>query len=185
MDLNKVRRKIEIETLYELLDRLNYYQILALSTDAAQAEIEPAFRNAAREMHPDRATRLGDKTLIRKVTTIYRTIGEAHKVLKDPDRRVVYDQELADGKLRISDDGESGGNDPEKAAKTEKGQKYWLLALQQWRDGDYNGCTMNIQFALNFEKDNEIFKEWLDRSKKKAQESDSKKEKNPYKLRLV
>ena len=43
---------------------------------------------------------------------------------------------------------------------------------------------MNIQFALNFERDNEVFKEWLEKAEKAAKEKSSKKEKNPYKLRF-
>jgi hypothetical protein len=44
---------------------------------------------------------------------------------------------------------------------------------------------MNIQFAMNFEKDNETFAEYLDKAKQKAQEQSKGKKKNPYKLRLV
>ena len=123
----------------------------------------------------------------RTANNIYRVISEAHKALSDPDKRAAYDQELSEGSLRLSDEGrkEGGSDDPAMAAKTEKGAKYWQLALQQWRDGDYQGCVMNIQFALTFEKGNETFEEYLDKAKRKAQEQSSEKKKNPYKLRLV
>lgn len=186
-DLKKIRQRVEIETIYELLDRLDYYQLLGLPRDAPQADVEPGYRSASRNYHPDRVARLGDKALSRRANTIYKTIGEANKVLKDPDKRATYDQELSEGNLRLSDEGrkEGGNDDPALAAKTEKGQKYWILALQQWRDGDYQGCVMNIQFALTFEKDNEIFAEYLDKAKQKAQAQSKDKKKNPYKLRLV
>ena len=186
-DLKKIRQRVEIETIYELLDKLDYYQLLGLARDSPQADIEPAFRAASRQYHPDRCARLGDKALTRRANQIYRTIGEANKTLKDPDIRATYDSELAEGNLRLSDEGrkEGGNDDPALAAKTEKGQKYWALALQQWRDGDYQGCVMNIQFAMNFEKDNETFAEYLDKAKQKAQEQSKGKKKNPYKLRLV
>ncbi len=186
-DLKKARQRIEIETLYELLERLDYYQLLLIPRDAAQADIEPAYRGASRAYHPDRCARLGDTALTRKANNIYRLISEAHKILQDPDKRSLYDQELSEGNLRLSEEGrkEGGSDDPALAAKTEKGAKYWQLALQQWRDGDYQGCVMNIQFALTFEKGNETFEEYLDKAKRKAQEQSSEKKKNPYKLRLV
>jgi len=185
-DLKKVRQRTEIETLYELIERLDYYQLLSVERDCPQADIEPAFREASRAYHPDKCARLGDKALTRKANNIYRLIGEANKFLQDPDKRALYDQELAEGNLRLSEEGrKEGSDDPALAAKTEKGAKYWALALQQWRDGDYQGCMMNIQFALTFEKGNEVLEEYLEKAKHKAHEQSSEKKKNPYKLRLV
>ncbi len=186
-DLKNARQRIEIETIYEFVERLDYYQLLNLTRGCPQAEIEPAYREASRAYHPDKCARLGDKALTRKANNIYRLIAEANKFLQDPDKRALYDQELSEGNLRLSEEGrkEGGSDDPALAAKTEKGTKYWTLALQQWRDGDYQGCVMNIQFALTFEKGNEVLEEYLEKAKHKAQEQSSEKKKNPYKLRLV
>mgnify|MGYP002631301871 CR=1 FL=1 len=188
---SKLRKAIEIEVIYDLLDELDYYQLLGLERDADPAEVEPAFRAQSRILHPDRLARLGDAQLTRQATAIYRTVNEAYRCLKEPESRVQYDQELAQGQIRISDSGRSDAKaageasaDPEKAARTEKGGKYWRLALQQWRDEDYQGCVMNIQFALNFEGDNEVFTEWLDKAQKAATDKAKTKEKNPYKLRF-
>ena len=62
-DLKKARRRIEIETVYELMERLDYYQLLGLDRKAHQSAVEPAFREASRNYHPDRCARLGDKSL--------------------------------------------------------------------------------------------------------------------------
>lgn len=188
---SKLRKAIEIEVIYDLLDELDYYQLLGLERDADPAGFEPAFRAQSRMLHPDRVARLGQASVTRQATTIYRTVNEAYRCLKEPESKAQYDQELAAGQLRISESGRSEAKaageanaDPDKAARTEKGGKYWRLALQQWRDEDYQGCVMNIQFALNFERDNEVFKEWLEKAEKAAKEKSSKKEKNPYKLRF-
>ena len=42
----------------------------------------------------------------------------------------------------------------------------------------------NIKFALQFEPDNEVFKEWMEKAKD-ADNKAIKKEKNPYKLRIL
>lgn len=185
------RMAIEIETIYEILDELNYYQLLGLRQESQQSAIEPGFRDQSRRLHPDRTKKLKDAELSRKATAIYRAVNEAYRTLKDPESRSAYDRELAAGNLRLSEGGraeaaavEGASNDPSTAARTEKGAKYWRMALQNWRDEDYKGCVMNIKFALNFEKDNDTFKDWLDKAEKAAKAKDAKTEKNPYKLRF-
>jgi curved DNA-binding protein CbpA len=187
----KLRQGYEIEALHELLDELDYYQLLGISADSGPEAIEPGFREWSRKLHPDRVGRLGNKSWTRKATAIYRVINEGYRVLRDPDTRTAYGKDLQAGRKRLSDTGKAdakassgASGDPAQAARTEKGGKYWRLALQNWRDADYNGCVMNIQFALSFEKDNETFQEWLDRAKAQAKSQNSKKKKNPYKLRF-
>ena len=46
------QRKLQLETLYEIVDELNYYEILGLSRLAHQSEIEPAFRAKTQQFHP-------------------------------------------------------------------------------------------------------------------------------------
>lgn len=185
----RLAKQIEVETVYELLDELDYYQLLLLSPEAPQGEVEGAFRTQSRSMHPDKVR--GDANTARKVTKIFRLINESYRVLKDPETRASYDAELALGNNRLSDAGRAdakaasdASQDPALAARTEKGGKFWRLALQAWRDENYQGCVMNIQFALNFEKDNEVMKDWLEKAQKAAKAQASKKEKNPYKLRF-
>lgn len=187
----RMRMAIEIETIYELIDELDYYQLLGLRQESQQAEVEPGFREQSRRLHPDRVKKQGDKELSRKATAIYRAVNEAYRTLKDPETRSAYDGELATGNLRLSDGGRAdaaaatdASNDPSSAARTEKGAKYWRMAQQNWRDEDYKGCVMNIKFALNFEKDNDTFKDWLDKAEKAAKAKDAKTQKNPYKLRF-
>ena len=59
------------------------------------------------------------------------------------------------------------------------------MALSDWEQKSYRACVMNIQFALNFEPGNDVFKEWLDKAKAARDEAESKMEKNPYKLRIM
>ncbi|MCP4808245.1 MAG: DnaJ domain-containing protein [Proteobacteria bacterium] len=185
----RLAKQIEVETIYEILDELSYYQLLGLAQDTQQSEVETGFRTQSRGLHPDKIR--GDANLTRKVTRIYRLINEAYRVLKDPETRAAYDAELTLGTNRLSDGGRAdakassdANKDPALAARTEKGGKFWRLALQAWRDENYQGCVMNIQFAMNFERDNEVMKDWLQKAQKAAKAQASKKEKNPYKLRF-
>ena len=189
----EARRRLlnEIEALHELIEDLDYYGVLLLDKDCAPHEIGDAYRTESRRLHPDRMSSLGDGEASKRANTIYRLVNEAYRVLKDPEQRGQYDLLLADGVIRMTDDARSGAsdqkraNDPVNAAKHPKSEKYWKMALSDWERKSFRACVMNIQFALNFEPDNDVFKEWLEKAKTARDEAESKMEKNPYKLRLM
>jgi molecular chaperone DnaJ len=63
----------------------DYYEVLGVPRDAADAEIKKAFRKLARELHPDVSSAPeADKD--------FREVAEAFEVLSDPDRRATYDR---------------------------------------------------------------------------------------------
>jgi curved DNA-binding protein CbpA len=182
---------VEIETLKELLDELDYYNVLQVDPLAPMDVIERAYRAEARRLHPDRFSRHPDREIKRSANKIYRIVLESWKTLSDPDAREAYDNELEEGRRRMSEEAKKAAEEaaaraanPIHAAQTEKGLKFWRMALRNWRDKEYSGCKMNIQFALNYEPDNEVFKEWLEKAGSAAAE-DANENRNPYKLRIV
>lgn len=181
----------EIEALHELVDDLDYYGVLLVDRDCAPHEIGDAYRRESRRLHPDRMSSLENAAATKRANVIYRLVNEAYRVLKDREQRGQYDLLLEDGVIRMTDDARSGANDqkrandPSNAAKHPKAEKYWAMALSDWEQKSYRACVMNIQFALNFEPGNEVFKEWLAKAKAARDEAESKREKNPYKLRLM
>lgn len=63
----------------------DYYKTLGLSRDATDAEIKKAYRKLARKFHPDVCKDAdGEKK--------FKEIGEAYEVLKDPEKKAMYDQ---------------------------------------------------------------------------------------------
>lgn len=185
------RFAVEIETLAELLPELDDYRILLVDKNADQEAVGEAFRRESRRLHPDRSATLSDEVVKDKANDVYRLINEAWRVLKDPEGRARYDLLLADGVLRMTDDAKAGAasdkraGDPESAVTHPKAEKYWKMALRDFNDGQFKSCVMNIQFALNFEPGNEVMKEYLEKATKSRDEEESKKEKNPYKLRIM
>lgn len=64
----------------------DYYEILSISKEAGETEIKRAYRNLAKQYHPD--LNPGDKEAEEK----FKEASEAYEVLKDPQKRATYDQ---------------------------------------------------------------------------------------------
>ncbi|HEY9744665.1 MAG TPA: DnaJ C-terminal domain-containing protein [Oculatellaceae cyanobacterium] len=60
----------------------DYYSILGVPRNATEKEIRSAYRKLARQYHPDVNPNAGDK---------FKDINEAYEVLKDPEKRRMYD----------------------------------------------------------------------------------------------
>ncbi len=67
----------------------DYYAVLGVPRDAAEAEIKKAYRKLAMEFHPDRHAHERDKE---KAEVKFKEITEAYEVLRDADKRAAYDR---------------------------------------------------------------------------------------------
>ena len=63
-----------------------YYDVLGVQRGARDSEVKAAFRNLAKECHPDRCN--GDPN----AETRFKELNEAYEALKDPQRRAAYDR---------------------------------------------------------------------------------------------
>jgi curved DNA-binding protein len=63
----------------------DYYQILGVERGVGQDEIKRAYRRLARKYHPDVSSESDAEQK-------FKELGEAYEVLKDPEKRVAYDQ---------------------------------------------------------------------------------------------
>ena len=74
------------------LEYKDYYSTLGVTKDATAAEIKKTYRKQAAKFHPDRNP--GNKRAEKK----FKEIGEAYEVLKDPEKRKLYDRVGSDWK---------------------------------------------------------------------------------------
>ena len=78
---------------------LDYYQILEIDRTATQEEISVSYRKAAMKYHPDRNN--GDEEAVAK----FKLAAEAYEVLKDPEKREIYDRYGKEGLNRAGGGG--------------------------------------------------------------------------------
>lgn len=69
----------------------DYYEVLGVSRDVSESELKKAFRNLARELHPD--VNDHDPAAEEK----FKEAAEAYEVLSDPEKRQTYDAYGMDG----------------------------------------------------------------------------------------
>lgn len=181
-----LRTRIEVETLHEILDEVDFYALLQVPRTAGQAEIEGAFARESRRFHPDAYFGVRDPHFLRKITAIYRKASEAYSVLKDPELKSRYDGKLGIGdpgtsKEALEQEAEESSADQGEVCQTRQGRRYYELAMTAKRNGDYNGMAMNLHFALSFERGNAVIEEQLAEAKAVLEE---KKAKQAFKVRL-
>lgn len=68
-----------------MTDYKDYYKVMGLSRDADPKDIKTAYRKLARKYHPDLNKQAGAEEK-------FKELGEAYEVLKDPEKRKIYDQ---------------------------------------------------------------------------------------------
>lgn len=81
----------------------DYYGLLEIDKKASDKEIEKAYKKAALKWHPDR-----NLDNVEHATGMFKCISEAYDVLRDPEKRAIYDQVGAKGLKERMQNG--GGN---------------------------------------------------------------------------
>src|SRR2546421_2874261 len=82
--------EIEAAALAQVLDELDYFQILKIGQTAGPSEIKSAYYRESRAYHPDRFYQLPNADLKESIGRIYKRINEAYVCLRDDVKRPKY-----------------------------------------------------------------------------------------------
>ncbi len=159
--MSDVLAPTEILALANILDELDYYQVLHIDPGASAAQVRQAFHASSRAFHPD-ANRHLDREHREAITKIARRITEAYTVLRDAKRRRAYDEGRGTGQRRMQiAEAEARAEQTATAeleGATPNGRRYSALARQDLARGDLAAALRNLQTAATFEPGNSHFK---------------------------
>src|SRR5881394_624996 len=82
--------QIEAQALAQVLDELDYFQVLKIGQNASPPEIKAAYYRESRAYHPDRFSTLPQSELKDNIGKIYKRINEAYVCLRDDTKRTKY-----------------------------------------------------------------------------------------------
>jgi DnaJ-domain-containing protein 1 len=110
---------VTAETLEETLARFSsasLYEILSVAPEATVDEIQNAYHEQAKQLHPDRFQSAEFSDVVRKnAERIFTLINEAYRTLRSPVFRTEYDQQRLAGKQKTVDQ-KTGVEKPAEAA---------------------------------------------------------------------
>jgi DnaJ-class molecular chaperone len=175
----------EAETLAQLLDQLDYFQVLKLEQNATPPQIKEAFHRESRAFHPDRYNALPASPLKENVNRIYKRVTEAYVILRDDVARHKYLTDINGpdraNKLRFTPADEQEAREGQKKAHAEqigttvKGRQLYQQALKDLEQAKPEAALRNLKMALTFEPGNQLFKDKLAELDLAAREAAKKK----------
>ncbi len=162
---------IEVETLAQALDQLDYFGVLKIPQNATPADIKAAYYRESRAYHPDRFAAYPDAALRALVSRIYRRVNEAYTVLRDERKRAKYVQDVGGPermqKLRFTEADEVQVKEEQKKkieeqlGLTPNGRKFYAAALIEVQAQRWDAAARALKSALMYEPANGKFKEQL------------------------
>jgi len=162
----------ELRALANIVEDLDYYQLLEVEPGATAVEVRNAYHALARRFHPDRLRMHGPEITF-AAERIAKRVSEAYAVLRDPRRRRVYDQKLAGGagerRLALVEGSAQGDRQvtEQRQGRTPNSRRYITLANEALAREDWKAAQQSLRMALTFESDNAWVKEKLAELKRK------------------
>jgi curved DNA-binding protein CbpA len=151
----------------EALDQADYLALLDLpdSGDASDEQLRDAFHLFAERFHPD-AYQGAPDDVREAATSVFRRGAEAYRVLRDPELRKRYLEQLAGGALRLTPEEIARAprvkpTSAKEAAKTAAAANFGARADELLAAGDLKKARLQLQLATMKEPDNEDLAEML------------------------
>lgn len=124
----------------------NFYEVLQVRKDATLVEIRKAYYKLVKQLHPDKkGYRMGTK----EEEELFVQITEAYQVLREPNKRRIYDRELLRENEPVDDSSSRSQASVNKAAET-----YFKNAVFRYKKGDIRQSLQLFEAALHLDREN-------------------------------
>lgn len=143
----------EVAKLADQIDRLSYYDFLAVDRLADYIGIRDAFYARAQRFHPDRFVAMEGESVKKAVYAVYKRMTEAYNVLSDPEQRVAYDRALTEGQVRLAPEFRSRRLDADERQVANPFARIYLRSgRRKYELGDLNGAWIDCELGLSLEE---------------------------------
>lgn len=159
---------IEAQAVAQILEELDYFQVLKLAPGATPGEIKAAYHRESRLYHPDRFFGDDDAELRRAVARIYKRINEAYVCLRDDRKRAKYLEDISgperEKRLRFTEEAEQEEKKAREAetGATPQGRKLFAQGMAELQAGRPSQAAQHFKMALMYEPQNATFRERQD-----------------------
>jgi len=148
--------------IHQVLDRLDYYRLLGVPSDAGVSDVKKAFVNITTRFHPDR-NRDADPTVHQAIYDIFKRLNEAYRVLCDPDKRKLYDVNLKGGTVRFSTEVRMSmvPKTPEETIRNKDARQFYVTAKKSLADKNLMQADLHVRMAAAREPGNPAIAELM------------------------
>ena len=164
--------EIEAQALAQIMDELDYFQILKIPQTASPPEVKRSYYRESRTYHPDRFFLVPGGELKEAVSRIYKRINEAYVCLRDDARRTKYVLDVSGPerakKLRFveASEQELKKDKEQEIGTTAQGRKFFMAGLQDLAAQRYAAAERNFKMAITYEPANPNYKAKRDEAAK-------------------
>ncbi len=140
-----------LDRILPALDKLDHFEILDVSYQADNKEIQSAFHAMAARLHPDRHRNALTPEQYEKLVIAYARIAEAYRILRDSKHREDYVAKLRKGRDASAAAKATPRADTTTAALvllSPKAQQLYRRATAAARTGDRSSAILNLRMAL-------------------------------------
>lgn len=148
----------EIQGRAQAMDSQSYAQLLGVPQDATRAQVRQAYDALSLRYHPDRNQPLRRRApeAFTALNDLYKRIGEAYRILTDPEKRIQYEKLLEQGLLRYDEaQRRTGPVSLEDLSENSRVKRFLKLAQSSKNSGNLRATLQNLRFAHSMERDNQ------------------------------
>jgi curved DNA-binding protein CbpA len=120
-----------------------YYDILGVARDASYDDIKTAWREKAKEWHPDKFRTEAEKL---QAHEHFLDLGEAYSVLIDAQKRAAYDAKL----FGARPEREYGGYQGASPAEDQREAQQWFQSILDESPSEFAGTTATLAIMVPF-----------------------------------